>query len=133
VLVAHSFGGMMLTQAGVAPNVTALVYIAARGPDAGEDYPALAKQFPAPPASAGLVTTDGYSRLNENAFFNDFANGVDPAKARVLYAVQQTNVATLPARRARLLPRGTINHRFTRSRNKTAPSIRTWNALWQSA
>jgi pimeloyl-ACP methyl ester carboxylesterase len=88
VLVAHSFGGMMLTQAGVAPNVTALVYIAARGPDAGEDYPALAKQFPAPPASAGLVTTDGYSRLNENAFFNDFANGVDPAKARVLYAVQ---------------------------------------------
>ena len=97
VLVAHSFGGMMLTQTGVAPNVTALVYIAARGPDANEDYPALAKRFPAPPASAGLVTTDGYSQLNENAFFNDFANGVDPAKARVLYAVQQTNVAALPA------------------------------------
>jgi len=57
VLVAHSYGGMVVSEAGVASNVTALVYIAARAPDAGEDYPALAKRFPAPPASAGLVTS----------------------------------------------------------------------------
>ena len=95
VLVAHSYGGMVATEAGVAPNVTALVYIAARAPDAGEDYAALAKRFAAPPASAGLVTSDGFSRLNEDAFLNDFANGVDPVKARELYAVQAPNVATL--------------------------------------
>ncbi len=97
VLVAHSYGGMVATEAGVAPNVTALVYIAARAPDAGEDYTALAKRFSTPPASAGLVTSDGFSRLNEDAFLNDFANGVDPVKARELYAVQAPNVATLSA------------------------------------
>jgi pimeloyl-ACP methyl ester carboxylesterase len=97
VLVAHSFGGMILTEAGVDPNVTALVYVAARAPDAGENYPALAKRFPAPPASAGLVTFQGFSQLSEAAFLNDFANGVNPARARLLFAVQASNAATLPA------------------------------------
>jgi pimeloyl-ACP methyl ester carboxylesterase len=95
VLAAHSYGGMVLSEAGVAPNVTAVVYIAARAPDAGEDYAALAKRFPAPPASAGIVNSDGFLRLSETAFMNDFANGVDPVKAHELYAVQQPNVATL--------------------------------------
>jgi pimeloyl-ACP methyl ester carboxylesterase len=95
VLAAHSYGGMVLSEAGVAPNVTAVVYIAARAPDAGEDYAALAKRFPAPPASGGIVNSDGFLRLSEAAFMNDFANGVDPVKARELYAVQQPNVATL--------------------------------------
>ncbi|HEY2475390.1 MAG TPA: alpha/beta hydrolase [Candidatus Cybelea sp.] len=97
VLVAHSYGGMVITEAGIASNVAALVYIAARAPDAKEDYTALAKRFPAPPASAGLVTFEGYSQLNEHAFLNDFANGVDPAKAHALYAVQAPNVATFPS------------------------------------
>ena len=95
VLAAHSYGGMVATEAGVASNVTALVYIAARAPDAGEDYAALAKRFPSPPASGGLVTFDGFSRLNMDAFLNDFANGVDPVKAHELYAVQAANAATL--------------------------------------
>src|ERR1700723_197670 len=49
VLVGHSFSGMIVTQAGVAPNVSALVYVAARGPDAGGDLKALAKTFSTPP------------------------------------------------------------------------------------
>jgi pimeloyl-ACP methyl ester carboxylesterase len=97
VLAAHSYGGMVLSEAGVAPNVTAVVYIAARAPDAGEDYAALAKRFPMPPASAGIVNSDGYLRLSQDAFMNDFANGIDPVKARELYAVQQPNVASLSA------------------------------------
>ena len=95
VLAAHSYGGMVATEAGVDPKVTALVYVAARAPDAGEDYTALAKRFPTPPASAGLVKSGDYVQLNENAFLNDFANGVDPVKAHELYAVQQPNVASL--------------------------------------
>ena len=55
VLVGHSFSGMIVTEAGVHPNVSALVYVAARAPDAGEDYTALAKTFPTPPASAGIL------------------------------------------------------------------------------
>src|SRR5262245_49708712 len=45
VLAGHSFSGMIVTEAGVHPNVLALVYVAARAPDAGEDYAALAKRF----------------------------------------------------------------------------------------
>src|SRR5690349_4372216 len=46
-----SFSGSIDPEAGVHPNVSALVYVAARAPDAGEDYAAVAKRFPTPPAS----------------------------------------------------------------------------------
>lgn len=95
VLVAHSYSGMIASQAGIDPKVTSLVYIAARAPDAGEDYLALASRFPTPPASAGIVNVGGYLQLSRDAFLNDFANGVDPTVARRLYAVQQANLATL--------------------------------------
>jgi pimeloyl-ACP methyl ester carboxylesterase len=89
VLVGHSFSGMIVTEAGVHPNVSALVYVAARAPDAGEDYTALAKRFPAPPASAGIVFDGEEGRLSEAAFLRDFAGDLPEAKARVLYAVQE--------------------------------------------
>jgi pimeloyl-ACP methyl ester carboxylesterase len=88
VLVAHSWGGMVITEAGVDPKVSALVYVAARAPDAGEDYTALAARFPTPPASAGLVKFGGFAQLREEAFLRDFAGDIEPAKARILYAVQ---------------------------------------------
>src|SRR3984957_9128818 len=88
ILAGHSFAGTVITEAGMDPRVVGLVYVAARAPDAGEDYAALANRFPAPPANAGLVHTGGFGALAEDAFLNDFANGVDPLRARVLYAVQ---------------------------------------------
>jgi pimeloyl-ACP methyl ester carboxylesterase len=88
VLVAHSFGGMILTEAGVDPKVSALVYVAARAPDAGEDYTELAKKFPTQPASAGIVWSGDNGRLNEEAFLRDFGGDLPAEKARVLYAVQ---------------------------------------------
>ena len=88
ILAGHSFAGTVITEAGTDPAVAALVYVAARAPDAGEDYAALAGRFPAAPASAGLVYADGFGALTEEAFLNDFANGVEPGLARVLYAVQ---------------------------------------------
>jgi pimeloyl-ACP methyl ester carboxylesterase len=88
VLVAHSFGGMILSEAGVDPKVSALVYVAARAPDAGEDYAALASGYPTPPASAGIVFSDDEGRLTEEAFLRDFAGDLPAEKARVLYAVQ---------------------------------------------
>jgi pimeloyl-ACP methyl ester carboxylesterase len=89
VLVGHSFAGMIVTEAGVNPNVSALVYVAARAPDAGENYTALASQFPTPPASAGIVFDLDEGRLTEAAFLRDFAGDLPEARARVLYAVQQ--------------------------------------------
>ena len=89
VLAGHSFSGMMVTEVGVDPKVSALVYVAARAPDAGEDYAALAKTFPTPPASTGIVFDGDQGRLTEAAFLRDFAGDLPEAKARVLYAVQQ--------------------------------------------
>ena len=89
VLVGHSFSGMIVSEAGVHPNVSALVYVAARAPDAGEDYTALAKTYPTPPASAGIVFDGDEGRLSEEAFLRDFAGDLPVAKAKVLYAVQE--------------------------------------------
>jgi pimeloyl-ACP methyl ester carboxylesterase len=95
VLVGHSFSGMIVTEAGVHPKVSALVYVAARAPDAAEDYAALAKTFPTPPATAGIVFDGDEGRLSETAFLRDFAGDLPAAKARVLYAVQQPFNRTL--------------------------------------
>jgi pimeloyl-ACP methyl ester carboxylesterase len=95
VLVAHSYGGEVITETGGDPKVSALVYCSARAPDANEDYTALAKTYPPAPASAGVVHGGGYAWLGEEAFLRDFAGGVDPAKARVLYAVQGRIADTL--------------------------------------
>jgi len=89
VLVGHSFAGMIVTEAGVHPNVSALVYIAARAPDAGEDYTALAKTYPTPPATAGIVFDGDEGRLSEESFLRDFAGDLPEANAKVLYAVQE--------------------------------------------
>ncbi len=89
VLAGHSFSGMIVSEVGVDPGVSALVYVAARAPDAGEDYAALAKRFPTPPASAGIVFDGDEGRLSEKAFLNDFAGDLPRARARALFAVQQ--------------------------------------------
>lgn len=102
VLVGHSFSGMIVSQAGLHPKVSALVYVAARAPDAGEDYAALAARFPPPPASAGIVYDGDEGRLGEAAFLRDFAGDVPEARARVLHAVQ------MPFQRALLAGRTSV-------------------------
>ena len=89
VLAGHSFAGMIVTEAGVDPRVSSLVYVAARAPDAGEDYAALAMQYPAPPATAGIVYDGDEGRLSEAAFLRDFAGDLPEERAKVLYAVQE--------------------------------------------
>jgi pimeloyl-ACP methyl ester carboxylesterase len=88
VLVGHSFGGMIVSEAGMHPNVSAVVYIAARAPDANEDFGALAKTYPTPPASAGIVFDGDEGRLTEEAFLRDFAGDIPEARAKVLHATQ---------------------------------------------
>lgn len=95
VLMAHSWGGTVISEVGNDPKVAALVYIAARAPDEGEDFVALSQKFPAGPARAGVQEHDGFTRLSEDAFLKYFANGVDPKTAKVLYAVQEPTAASL--------------------------------------
>src|SRR6202051_2047064 len=89
VLVGHSFSRMVVWELGIDTKITALVYVAARAPDAGEDYTALAKNYPTPPATAGIVFNDDWGRLSEEAFLRDFGGELPPEEARLLYAGQQ--------------------------------------------
>jgi len=89
VLAGHSFSGMIVTEAGMHRNVSALVYVAARAPDAGEDYTALAKTYPTPPATAGIIFDGDEGRLSEEAFLRDFGGDLPKVRAKQLFAVQE--------------------------------------------
>src|SRR3954465_8820920 len=91
VVAGHSYGGHITTALGSdAPNVVALVYIAAFGLDEGESLGALLGGGPPTPSLAHLIVDDkGFGWLPEDDFVSHFASGVDPVRARVLYAVQQ--------------------------------------------
>jgi pimeloyl-ACP methyl ester carboxylesterase len=91
LVVGHSYGGQIITALGTdAPNVVGLVYIAAFGLDEGESIGALLAQSPAGPALAHLeVDEQGFAWLPEDDFVNHFAADVEPARARVMHAVQQ--------------------------------------------
>lgn len=95
VLVAHSWGGTVISETGTDPKVSALVYVAARAPDAGEDFVALSGKFPAGAVRAGVQTHDGFTRLSEDSFLKYFANGVEPKQAKLLFAVQEPTAVTL--------------------------------------
>jgi pimeloyl-ACP methyl ester carboxylesterase len=95
VLVAHSWAGTVISEVGADPKVSALVYIAARAPDAGEDFVALSGKFPTMPVRAGIENHDGFTIISEQAFLNDFANGVPHPQAEELFAVQQPTAAAI--------------------------------------
>src|SRR4030088_2054501 len=86
VLVAHSWGGTVISETGTDPKVSALVYADARAPDAGEDFLALSGTFPTGPVRAGIREHDGFTKLSEDSFLKYFANGVERKEAKVLYA-----------------------------------------------
>ena len=80
VLVGHSYGGAVITEAGNDPMVAALVYIAAFAPDAGESCASITQNLP--PATTGIRPTgDGYFYIDPAAFHADFAADVPEAKA----------------------------------------------------
>lgn len=76
ILVAHSYGGSVITEAGVDPKVVGLVYVAAHAPAVGEDEADLGKGMPSfTSKQAGAIekTADGYTYLNPAVFPKDFA------------------------------------------------------------
>jgi pimeloyl-ACP methyl ester carboxylesterase len=91
IVAGHSYGGQIVTALGAdAPNVVALVYVAAFGLDEGESLGALLGAGPPTPALAHLIVDETASAwLPEDDFVTHFAAGVPPAQARVLHAVQQ--------------------------------------------
>lgn len=96
VVAGHSYGGQIITSLGTdAPNVVGIVYIAAFGLDEGESIGQLLTQGPPTPALAHLDIDDlGFAWLPEDDFVAHFAGDIDPATARVMYAVQQPLAAS---------------------------------------
>lgn len=91
VLAGHSYGGQIMTALGTnAPNVAAIVYVAAFALDEGESAGALLAQGPVTAALAHADTDEqGFIWLSEDDFVHHFAADVAPEQARVMYAVQQ--------------------------------------------
>ena len=82
VLVGHSYGGAVITEAGNDPKVAALVYVAAFAPDKGESVATLIKDPPpGAPVPPILPPQDGYLLLDKEKFPASFAGDVDPEKA----------------------------------------------------
>jgi pimeloyl-ACP methyl ester carboxylesterase len=82
VLVGHSYGGVVITEAGNDPKVTRLVYVAAFAPDTGESVNALIKDPPpGAPTPPILPPQDGYLFLDNAKFHDSFAGDVDAERA----------------------------------------------------
>jgi pimeloyl-ACP methyl ester carboxylesterase len=85
ILVGHSYGGAVITEAGNDPNVAGLVYITAFMPDAGESVGKLiANPAPGAPVPPLLPPIDGFLFLDRNQFPASFAGDVDPEAARFM-------------------------------------------------
>lgn len=89
VLVGHSWGGTVITQAGTSDKVKALVYVAAFAPSEGEATADLGKDYAVPPGIATLqADAGGYLWLPADSVARNFAPDVPPATAALIAATQ---------------------------------------------
>ena len=89
LLVGHSYGGVVITEAGADPKVKGLVYIAAFAPDSGESAVTLLKTVPDSPAGAELrPDTAGFLKLSEKGVSEDFAEELTATEKKLLFAIQ---------------------------------------------
>ncbi|SCX74245.1 alpha/beta hydrolase [Variovorax sp. EL159] len=94
LLVGHSYGGAVITQAGDLPNVTGLVYIAAFAPDAGESPGGITQQHP-PVAAANLAPdSDGYLWVVPEKFHESFCQDLSAEEGRVMGVTQKAPLAS---------------------------------------
>jgi pimeloyl-ACP methyl ester carboxylesterase len=89
VLVGHSWGGMVITEAGTSDKIKALVYVAAFAPSEGEAAGALGKNYAVPPGIASLqADAGGYLWVPADSIAKNFAQDVSPATAALIAATQ---------------------------------------------
>lgn len=89
LLVGHSYGGEVITEAGDLPNVVGLVYVAAFAPDAGESAGQISQEHP-PAAFANIAPdSDGYLWIAQDKFHESFAQDLDAEDALVMAVTQK--------------------------------------------
>jgi pimeloyl-ACP methyl ester carboxylesterase len=89
ILVGHSWGGFVITEAGDDPHVKALVYVAAYAPDQGETVPSVTKKAPDTQLTNFLQTTDGFVTLSKEGVTKAFANDLPANEQNMIFSVQQ--------------------------------------------
>ncbi len=90
VLVGHSYGGAVITEAGIEEKVLGLVYLAAFVPDAGESVFDLASQeVPGAEKAPLLPPRDGFIKIDPQKFAAAFSADIDPAEAQFMAAAQR--------------------------------------------
>jgi len=96
LLVGHSYGGAVITQAGDLPNVAGLVYVAAFAPDAGENLAQISDWRPAEAAAAGNVApdSDGYVWIKQDKFRESFCQDLPADEALVMAVTQKAPVGS---------------------------------------
>lgn len=95
LLVGHSYGGAVITEAGHADNVVGLVYIAAFAPDVGESPASLSQQFPSPGAAVLSVDADQYLWVKPEQFHANFCPDLTADEGWVMGVTQKApQVAT---------------------------------------
>jgi pimeloyl-ACP methyl ester carboxylesterase len=95
ILVAHSYGGAVITEAGTDPSVAGLVYIAAHMPDAGENEADDGKRFPSDLSKSGAIkkTADGFTYIDPGRFHEYFAADLSAEQAAFMARSQVLNAA----------------------------------------
>jgi pimeloyl-ACP methyl ester carboxylesterase len=95
ILVAHSYGGAVITEAGTDPSVVGLVYIAAHMPDAGENEADDGKRFPSDLSKSTAIkkTADGFTYLDPAQFHEYFAADLSIEQADFMARSQVFNAA----------------------------------------
>lgn len=88
LLVGHSYGGAVITEAGDLPNVVGLVYVAAFAPDAGESAGQITQENPPAAVDAIAPDSDGYLWIAQDRFHESFAQDL-PADDALVMAVTQ--------------------------------------------
>lgn len=89
VLVGHSWGGTVITEAGADDKVAALVYVSAFAPDVGQSSGALGQGYPTPPGLAALsADASGFLHISDEGMRTHFAFDLPPARAAVMAATQ---------------------------------------------
>jgi pimeloyl-ACP methyl ester carboxylesterase len=89
ILVGHSWGGTVITQAGVNDKVAALVYVCAFAPDEGQSTNDLTRAFGPPPWAAGIrADSGGFLRLSQDTVAHDFAQDLPASVTDVMAATQ---------------------------------------------
>jgi pimeloyl-ACP methyl ester carboxylesterase len=95
ILVAHSYGGAVITEAGTDASVAGLVYVAAHMPDAGENEADDGKRFPSDLSTSGAIkkTADGFTYIDPAQFHEYFAADLPAEQAAFMARSQVLNFA----------------------------------------